>query len=154
MPTTKVILTKDVEKLGKRGDIKSVSAGFARNMLLPKQMAVLASKSAVKEMEHQKELEARQAEEELHLFQELASQIDGYEVEIPAKVGKDGKLFGSVTSANIADAMTKQGYKLAKDQIKLKEPIKELGEYDVSCELPHGLEAKIKVIVIEEEASI
>lgn len=150
MSNLKIILTKDIDQIGKKGDVKKVAIGYARNFLIPKKMAVLATTSNIKDLEQQKEIEAKQAEEELALYQEVASQLDGLEIEILAKIGEDGKLFGSITAAKIAEKLKKKGFELKKDQIKLAEPIKEIGEYDISAELPHGLEVKIKVIIIEE----
>ena len=150
MPNIKVILTKDVEKFGKKGDIKNVATGYARNFLIPNKSAVLATAGNLKDLEEQKEIEAQQAEEELHLYQEIASQLDGQEVEIPSKIDDDGKLYGSINTQKISDILKTKGFEIAKDQIKLENPIKEIGEYDINCELPHGLEAKIKVIVTEE----
>ena len=150
MPNIKVILTKDVEKFGKKGDIKNVATGYARNFLIPNKSAVLATAGNLKDLEEQKEIEAQQAEEELHLYQEIASQLDGQEVEIPSKIDDDGKLYGSINTQKISDILKTKGFEIAKDQIKLVIPIKEIGEYDINCELPHGLEAKIKVIVTEE----
>jgi len=146
----KVILIQKIEKLGNRGDVKNVSSGYARNFLMPNKMAVLATVKNLKDLESQKELEAKQAEEELHLYQEIASQMDGLELEILAKTGDDGKLFGSINAQKISEALKTKGFDINKDQIKLENQIKEIGEYDVSLELPHGLEAKIKVIIVEE----
>jgi len=146
----KVILIQKIEKLGNRGDVKNVSSGYARNFLMPNKMAVLATVKNLKDLESQKELEAKQAEEELHLYQEIASQMDGLELEILAKTGDDGKLFGSINAQKISEALKTKGFDVNKDQIKLENQIKEIGEYDVSLELPHGLEAKIKVIIVEE----
>lgn len=150
MSNLKIILTKNIDQIGKKGDVKKVAIGYAKNFLIPKKMAVLATASSLKDLEQQKEIEAKQAEEELALYQEVASQLDGLEIEILAKIGEDGKLFGSITAAKIAEKLKKKGFELKKDQIKLAEPIKEIGEYDISAELPHGLEVKIKVIIIEE----
>ena len=147
----KIILLEDIPKLGKKNDVKQVTNGYARNFLIPKKMAVLATAPALKDLEEQKKTEAQQAEEELLLFQEIASKLDGLEFEMPAKIGQDDKLFGSITGAKIADFIKAQGYDIKKEQIKLEEPIKEIGEYDITIDLPHGLETNIKIIVIEEK---
>ena len=147
----KVILLQDIDKLGKKNEIKEVADGYARNLLIPKKMAVLASKSEILKLEAQKKIDTENAEKELIIFQELASQIDGFDLEISAKAKDDNKLFGAITSAIISEELKKNNFEIDKDQIKLKEPIKEIGDYKVQIEFPHNLEAKIKVIVIEEK---
>lgn len=143
----KVILLQNIEKLGRKNDIKIVADGYARNFLIPKKMAVLATEADLEELEEFKEAEIQQAEEELSRYQELASQIDGFEVEIPVKMNENGKLFGAITTAKIAESLKKAGFNVEQEQIKLKEPIKEIGEYEIDIEFPHKLEAKIKVVV-------
>ena len=123
MPNIKVILTKDVDTIGKKGDVKNIATGYARNFLIPKKMAILATINNLNDLDEQKKIEAQQAEEELHLYQEIASQMDGFEIEIPAKVGDDGNLFGSITAQKIAESLKVKGFNIKKDQIKLKEPI-------------------------------
>jgi large subunit ribosomal protein L9 len=147
----KVILLKDVEKLGQKGDVKEVADGYARNFLIPNKLAVLATKAELVKLEEQKKIEAQKAEEELVHFQEIASQIDGLELEIPAKVSEDGKLFGAVAASQIAEKLKEKGFEIKKEQIKTGEPIKEIGEYEATVEFPHNLEAKIKIIVVEEK---
>lgn len=147
----KVILLKDVEKLGKKGEVKNVADGYARNFLIPNKMAVLASKSTLIKLEEENKIAAEKAEEELKLYQEIASQIDGLELEIPAKVVEEGKLFGKITAAKIAKALEEKSFAIKKEQIKLEEPIKEIGEYEAAVEFPHNLETKIKIIVTEEK---
>ena len=147
----KVILLQDIDKLGKKGDLKEVADGYARNLLFPKKMAVLANKSEILRLKKQKEIDKEKAEEELIRFQEIASQIDGFELEIPAKIGEDNKLFGAITVLKISEELKKNNFEIEKGQIKLEEPIKETGEYEIPIELPHNLEAKIKLIIIEEK---
>jgi len=156
----KIILLKDVEKLGKKNDIKNVADGYARNFLIPKKLAVLATKSEIAKLAEQKKIEAEKAEEELKLYQELASQIDGLELEISAKIAEEGKLFGTVTTSQIAEKLKEnlsgskalqEGLEIKKEQVKLEQPIKEIGEYEATIEFPHNLEVKVKVIVVEEK---
>lgn len=147
----KVILLQNIKNLGNKNDIKNVADGYAKNYLLPNKIAVLATNDELEILEETKEAEAQKAEEELLRFQDLAERIDGTELEISAKVGDNNKLFGSITAAMIADKLQELGFDINKDQINLKEPIKELGEYDVILELPHNLEAKIKVIIAASE---
>ena len=156
----KIILLKDVEKLGKKNDIKNVADGYARNFLIPKKLAVLATKSEIAKLAEQKKIEAEKAEEELKLYQELASQVDGLELEISAKIAEEGKLFGTVTTSQIAEKLKEnlsgskalqEGLEIKKEQVKLEQPIKEIGEYEATIEFPHNLEVKVKVIVVEEK---
>lgn len=147
----RIILLKDVEKLGKKGDIKETNKGYARNFLIPKNFAVLATESEMGELEKQKELEVQQAEEELIRYQTLAEQMEGLELEISAKVSEDDKLFGAVTSVIISEKLKEKGFNVNEDQIKLEEPIKEVGEQEVLVEFPHNLEVSIKIIILGEK---
>ncbi|MFZ5559831.1 MAG: 50S ribosomal protein L9 [Patescibacteria group bacterium] len=148
----KVILLQDVENLGKKDDVKNVANGYARNFLFPKKLAKLATKEAIEELERQKELEAKKAEEELKKVEELVSQIDGLEFEIIEKVDENGKLYGSVNEVRVAKILKEKGFDIKKKQIKIPQPIKELGEFPVTILFDHGLEAEIKLIVIEEKS--
>lgn len=147
----KVILLKDIPKLGKAFDVKEVAAGYARNFLFPEGLAELANESALKQLEERRAAAAKLAEAELGLAQELAAQLDGQEIEISAKAGEAGKLYGSITPVKIASALKTRGFNVQKNQIKLGEPIKTEGEHEVTLEFEHGLEAKIKLIVSAKE---
>lgn len=147
----KVILLKNVEKLGKKGEVKNVADGYARNFLIPNKLAALATKSELAKLEEQKKIETEKAEEELKFYQEIANQIDGLELEIPAKVAEEGKLFGAVTDSQIAEKLKEKNFEIKKEQIKLESPIKEIGEHEATIEFPHNLEVKIKVIIVEEK---
>lgn len=114
-------------------------------------MAVLATESEVAKMEEQKKIDAQKAERELAIFQKTASQLDGLELEIAAKADDDGNFFGAINTVKIAEKLNEQGFEIKKNQIKIAEPIKEAGEYEVLIELPHNLEAKIKVFVAVEK---
>ncbi len=146
----KVILLEDMEKLGKKGEVKEVANGYARNFLIPNKKAVLATKEEIIKIEEQKALEAQKAEEELVQFQKIATQLDDLEVEISVKIGEEGKLFGAITANQISEKLKELGFKIKKEQIKLENPIKELGEYEANIDLPHNLEAKIKIIIVEK----
>lgn len=146
----KVILLQDVEKLGKKFDVKEVADGYARNFLLPKNLVKPATEEALKQLEAEKEAAAKKAEEELKATEEIVERLDNQEIEIIAKIDENGKLYGSLTALKIARVLKDKGFDVSKNQIKLKEPIKEVGEYDMVVEFPHGLEAKVKIIVVEE----
>jgi len=85
------------------------------------------------------------------LYQEIANQVDGLELEIPAKVVEEDKLFGTITPSQIAEKLKERNFEIKKEQIKLESPIKEIGEYEATVEFPHNLETKIKIIVVEEK---
>lgn len=146
----KVILLKDVEGLGKKGEIKNAADGHARNFLIPKKLAIIATNKAVKELEAEKESEAQKAEQELKQIEEVVSQIDGLEIEIPVKVDETGKLYGSINDQKISQFFKDRGFDVKKNQIKILQPIKEVGEYPITITFDHGLEAEIKLIIIDE----
>lgn len=146
----RVILLQDIENLGKKDSVKEVTDGYARNFLLPKKLVKLATKEALIELEKQEALAAQKAEEELKRVQGLVSQIDGQEIEITVKTKEEGKVYGSITPLKISQALKKIGFEVQKNQINLKEPIKKLGEYPITINFDHGLEAEIKVVAVEE----
>ena len=146
----KVILLQDIDGLGKKFEIKDVKDGYARNFLFPKVLAKPATKEVMAWLEIQKEIETKKAEEDLKKIQDMASSLDGHEVIIPIKVGDKEQLFESVGEQRISEKLKETGFNIEKNQIILKEPIKELGEYRVIINFPHKLEAEITVIVTEE----
>jgi len=146
----KIILLEDVENTGKKDEIKEVADGYARNFLFPNKLAVLANKSELAKLKEREKIKEEKAEEELTIFQKVASELDGFELEISAKIGEEDKIFGSITSVKISEKLKENKFKIEKEWIKLKNPIKEIGEHEVSIELPHNLEVKIKVIITEE----
>jgi large subunit ribosomal protein L9 len=148
----KVILLQNVEDLGKKYEVKDVKDGYARNFLFPEKLAKPATEEALKWLQDQKEVIAQEAEEDLKKSQELASKIDGIEVNISVKVGDEGQLFESINSQKIVEALKEMGFDVKKSQIELSSPIKELGEFPISVKLDHNLEAEIKLIVSAEEA--
>lgn len=147
----KVILLQDVEELGKKYEVKEVKDGHARNFLLPNKLAKPATKESLKWLADQKEVIEKEAEEDLKKAQELASQIDGLEVPISVKVGDEGQLFESINSQKISEKLKEMGFEVKKSQIKLADPIKELGEFPVNINLDHNLESEIKVIINGEK---
>lgn len=147
----KVILLQDVESLGKKYEVKEVKDGHARNFLLPNKLAKAATKQALKWLADQKEVIEKEAEEDLKKAQELASKLDGLELNIVVKVGDEGQLFESINSQKIAERLKEMGFEVKKSQIKLEDPIKELGEFPISINLDHNLEIEIKVIITAEK---
>ena len=148
----KVILLQDVDGLGKKYDVKEVKNGHARNLLLPQKLAKAATKQALKWLADQKDVIDKEAEEDLKKVQLLASELDGEEVTISVKTGDGGQLFESVNSQKIVEKLKEMGFEIKKSQIKLENPIKELGEFNVSITLPHNLEAEVKVVIAADKA--
>ncbi len=146
----KVILLQDIERLGKRYEIKEVKNGYARNFLIPQGLVKIANDEALKWLEIQKEVGDKKAEQLLKTTQEIASTLDGQEVLISVKVGEDGQLFESISVQKIFDELKKMGFNIKKKQIDLAQPIKELGEFPVKIKFDHNLEPEITIVVSEE----
>ncbi|MGI9141233.1 MAG: 50S ribosomal protein L9 [Gemmatimonadaceae bacterium] len=145
-----IILRQAVDNLGHPGDIVNVSAGFARNYLLPRGFAYEATAGNKKRMEQERErLEAAESSRR-EAAEELAKQMEPVSLTFSARVGEEGKLFGSVTTADIAHQLEAQGFKIEKRQIDLHEPIKGLGVYRVPIRLHADVRAEIKVWVIKQ----
>ena len=147
----RVILLQDIDKLGEKYEVKEVSDGYARNFLMPKGLAKLATDGNLKLTKIKKEKELKKEKEQLREAQNLAAKIDGREVIISLKTGDKGQLFDSVTGQMISKKLSEMGFEVKKSQIGISKPIKEVGEYPVKIHFEHGLEAEIKVIVGEEK---
>src|SRR5689334_24976343 len=146
----KVLLIKDVYKLGRAGDIKKVADGYGRNFLLPQKMAVLATHGALKQIEKiRSQAEVRRTEQNSEL-KDLSNQINGLTLVFAAKAGETGKLYGSITTQDIAAAIQeKSRFEVKKQQIDMQ-PIRNLGEYTVHVRLTMDLVPEVKVIVHRE----
>jgi len=149
----KVILTQNIQDLGKKYEVKEVKDGYARNFLIPQKLAKPATKQALKWLEDQKDTIAKEAEEELKISQELASKLDDIDVEIKVKVGDEGQLFESINAQKIADKIKEMGFDIKKSQVELKDPIKETGEFKITIDLDHNLEAVINLEIVAEDSS-
>ncbi len=147
----KVILLKDIDNLGKKYEVRSIKDGYARNFLIPNELAKPATKSAMVELKDIKKKAEQSAEEHLIGIQKIASKLDGQEIEFLVNAGTDGQLFESITSPKISKKLVEMGFAIKKDQIILEKPIKELGEFPVKIVLDHHLEANI-TLIIESEA--
>ena len=143
----KVILKQDVKGTGKKGEIIDVSDGFAKNFLLKKGLAEIASSVAVNSLKIQKEAEERRRAEENKAIKELAAKIDKTTVEVTIKCGENGKVFGSVTSKEIASKLADMGYEIDKKKIVLKDSLKTVGDYPAEIRFMEGVSAKITVSV-------
>lgn len=145
-----VILNRDVKGTGKAGEIVKVSDGYARNMLLPKGYATEATQGNIRSLEKQKELMAQKKAEEKAAAQELGAKLEELKVVIKTKSGEGGRLFGSITSKDIADAVKEQsGLTVDKKKIQLGNPIKNIGTFEVSVKLYPEVSCKLSVQVTD-----
>jgi large subunit ribosomal protein L9 len=146
-----VILREDIEKLGKIGDLVKVADGYARNYLVPKSKAIEATPNNLNAMAHAKKMVSDKLRKLKKEATAEADRMKGLAVTIKAKTGEEGKLFGSVTSMDIAEALKAQSVTIDKRKIVLEEPIKRLGEFTVQVKLHTDVHAEIKVSVVSEE---
>lgn len=146
----KVILLDDVTKVGRRGEVRDVSDGYARNFLIPKKLALSATAGNLKNLEHiQKQQEAK-ADRVKADAEALRAQIQALVYEERRQASEEGKLFGSVTAQDVADFLASRGIKMDRKRLTLDEPIKALGEFSVSMRLHHDVTAQLKVNVVRE----
>jgi large subunit ribosomal protein L9 len=146
----KVILLEDVKKLGKKGDLVEVAEGYARNYLFPRKLAAEATQGSIKQWEQEKKAEKRRKAKELEEAKELAQKLSKTSLTLSVKAGDQGKLFGSITNKDISEALFKQHkIKLDRRKIELSDPIKALGNYEVSVKLAPEVEAKMAIKVVE-----
>lgn len=146
----KIILRQDFEQLGKIGDVVEVKDGYARNFLIPRNIAYEATAGSLVTLEEEKKQAARRMDKERRGSEALATQLEKVSLTIQMKVGEDDKLFGSVTSQMITDALAEKGIQLDRRTVELEEPIKSLGIYDVPVKLPGSVGAKVKLWVVRE----
>ncbi|MBN1140068.1 MAG: 50S ribosomal protein L9 [Anaerolineae bacterium] len=147
-----VLLVKDVDNLGQAGEVKKVADGYARNYLIPRGLAVAATASAVKQAELHRQAISRHQIKVLTEAQAFAQVLDGVSLSFQARAGEGDRLYGSITNAHIAEALTeKVGREVDKRKIDLEEPLKELGTHAVTVRLAPEAEAKITVVIEREE---
>jgi large subunit ribosomal protein L9 len=146
----KVILKEDVKGLGHMGEVVNTSDGYARNYLLPKNLAAEASTKNIKELEHNRKIIMEKAAKIRDASRASAEKLAALTLVIKAKVGEEEKLFGSVTSMDIAEALTAQGFEIDKKKIHIDEPIKRIGEYVVHARIHPEVSAPVKVHVVSE----
>ncbi len=144
-----VILKEEIEKLGKIGDIVVVADGYARNFLIPKNLVIEATPKNIKRTEHEKRLIAEQLKKAKKEAEDVAKRFAEITVTIPVQVGEEGKLFGSVTTMDIAAALEKEGIPVERKKILLENPIKELGEYTMPIKIHPEVTANLKVQVVK-----
>ncbi len=147
----KVILIRDVEDIGKAGEIVNVSDGYARNYLFPRKLAIPATEENLKAIEKRKTMLKSKEEKERKKYEEIANKLDNLELVVSKKAGQEGKLFGSVTNKDIEEALKAKGIDISRKYIILEEPIKSIGRYMVKVKLPYGIEKTIAVTVEAEK---
>ncbi len=154
MPHVEILLREDVDHLGHRGQIVRVRAGYARNYLLPHQLAVIATSANAKMIDQQRAALARREVREREQASRLAEQLQSVTLEFERKVGEQGILYGSVTSLDIAEALKGKGFEVERRRLHLPSPIKEPGAYDVQVKLHREVTLNVKVIVRAEGESM
>lgn len=147
-----VILTENVKNLGTIGEVVKVKPGYGRNYLVPQGLAVEASEAKLKELEHHKRQLNRKAEKLSQEAADVKARIEAVECTFVHKASEEGKLFGSVTSMEIAESLASQGIEIDRRKILLEQPIKELGEHAIDIKLNAGVNAIVKINVISEDA--
>jgi large subunit ribosomal protein L9 len=146
--TIQVVLKDDVEHLGSSGELVRVKPGYARNYLIPQGLAVMATRGNIAQIEHEQKLALARAAKARAEAEGMAAALEGFEISIPAQAGEGGKLFGSVTARDIADAMAGKAMVVDRKRLQLDEPIKELGHYDIPVKFAAEVSATIKVHVV------
>jgi large subunit ribosomal protein L9 len=146
----KVILLDDVTKVGRRGEVRDVSDGYARNFLIPKRLALSATAGNLKNLEHIKKQQEAKADRVKADAESLRARIEALAYEERRQASEEGKLFGSVTAQDIADFLGTRGINMDRKRITLEEPIKTLGDYSVSMRLHPDVTAQLKVTVARE----
>ena len=145
-----VILREDIEKVGHRGEVVKVASGYARNFLLPKRLAVLATDSNKKIVEQERDAYLRREAKAKNEAEDLGRMLAGVSITITQRAGEEGHLFGSVTAKDIADALERQNYTIDRRKIQLDEPIKSTGEYKVPVRLHREVTTDLSVNVVAE----
>jgi large subunit ribosomal protein L9 len=145
-----VILREDVDKLGQRGQVVKVAAGYARNFLLPRRLAVNATESNKKIVDQERQAHLRREAKQVNEAQELGKLMGAVEVTIAQKAGENDQLFGSVTAQDISTALERLGYTIDRKKINLEEPLKTLGDFKISVRLHRDVSVEIPVHVVKE----
>jgi large subunit ribosomal protein L9 len=147
-----VILREHVDNLGRRGEVVKVADGYARNYLLPRKLALLATEGNKKQIERERaKFDAKEAEER-SVAEAVAQRMSALDIAIARRVGETEALYGSVTSADVADALAARGFEIDRRKLQLAEPIKKLGEYEIPVRLHRDVTAQVKLRVVAEGA--
>ncbi len=145
-----VILREDVDRLGKRGEKHRVADGYARNFLIPRKLALPATEANMRSFDEESKTRVVRNRKMLRQAEGVAAKLKGVSLTVAAQAGDEDKLYGSVTSADVADLLAKQGFDIDKRKIHLDEPIKALGVYTVPIKVAAGIEASVKLWVVKE----
>lgn len=146
----KIVLRQDHNQLGKIGDVLVVAPGYARNYLIPQNIAYIATKGNLKALEEEKRIHKLRSQKELRIAEKLSAELEKVSVTIPVQVGEEDKIFGSVTTQMIADQLKEKGHDIDKRKIEIEEQIKTLGIFNVKVKLYQDITASIKVWVVKE----
>jgi large subunit ribosomal protein L9 len=147
----KVILKNDVEKLGRKGDIVNVAAGFGRNYLVPRKLAIEVTASNLKMVEIERQALKKKVEQERQSFQGTIQKLNQVTLTFPRRAGEKDVIFGSVSAGDVKEALDKLGFEVDKKRIQLDEPIKRLGNFTVPVKVYHEDKAEVKIVVVKEE---
>lgn len=150
----KLILMEDLENLGPKGTVVEVRDGYGRNYLIPRRLAVVATKSSLARFEEEQRQRSHKVEAERRTAEQTASRLEGMELTIPARVGEDERLFGTVTTQQIADELASQGYDVDRRKISLDEEIRTTGVFPATVRVHPLFSATVQVKVVPEEASL
>jgi large subunit ribosomal protein L9 len=150
MRQVKIILRESVQGLGDAGDVVGVKVGYARNFLLPQGKALLATESKVRELDHHKRVVTEKSARDLSDLKALRDKLQSVALEVTARVGEEGKLFGSVTTAHIAELLAAKGYKIDRRKIQLSEPLREIGDHVVPIRLQRDVTAEVAIKISAE----
>ena len=151
MSQVKLILREDIRGLGDAGDVVSVKPGYARNFLVPHGKATVASEARIQELEHHRRAIAEKVAKDLKDLRATKDRLEQLELQVAAKAGEEGKLFGSVTVIQVAELLAEKGYAVDRRKIQLGDSIKELGEHSVPVQLHRDVTATVKLFVTAEE---
>jgi len=149
----KVILKQDVDKLGHRGDIVNVAPGFGRNYLIPRKLALAVTASNLKMIEIERQALKKKVEQERQSFQGTIQKLNEVSLTFPRRAGEKDVIFGSVSAADVKEALDKLGFEVDKKKIQLDEPIKRLGHFTVAIKIYHDDKAEVKIAVVKEETA-
>ncbi|MEX2404759.1 MAG: 50S ribosomal protein L9 [Balneolales bacterium] len=147
-----LILKQDVDNLGPAGELVNVKPGYGRNFLIPQGKAVMATRGAIKDWEAERKQAVLKQEMDVTAAKELADKLSETSITVAVKAGEDGKIFGSVTTQQVADALAEKGFDLDKRKIDLDEDVKALGDYQATVTLTPNIKPKVKIWVVKEEA--
>lgn len=146
----KVILLKNVDKIGKANEVKEVPSGYARNFLLPKKLAILATNDTLSSLGQKVASDKARIEKEIVENKALAEKMKGMEIKIAVKVGSEGQLFESINRQKVAERLSEMGININKNNIDLEDHIKQKGDYNIKIKLDHGFNTEVKVVVCEQ----